>query len=271
MIKRTISALIAIVILGITLWLDIISNLPLVEAALAVLLVMALYEIYLPFGLLKKGLLAAVGFSLGFTVLIIYPEHVSNLNFVIIFAVMVMFIIAVTYHKTVNFSDICILFFTTLYITMGMLHIRQLYIGRLGLAMTFFALIAAFLTDTGAYFTGYFFGKHKLIPEISPKKTVEGAVGGVIIADLSFLVYAWILTFFGIKTNILNIIIIGTIASVGSQFGDLSASMIKRELKIKDYGDLMPGHGGILDRIDSLLFAAPIVFYLNLILPILSK
>ena len=88
---------------------------------------------------------------------------------------------------------------------------------------------------------------------------------------LSMLVYAWILTFFGIKVNLLNIVITGVVASVGSQFGDLSASLIKRGLNIKDYGDIMPGHGGVLDRIDSLLFTAPIIYYLNIILPLLSK
>ena len=147
----------------------------------------------------------------------------------------------------------------------------MLYNGEFGLAMVFVALIAAFLTDTGAYFTGYFFGKHKLIPEISPKKTVEGAIGGVAICVISMLVYAWILTFFGIKANLLNIVIIGVIASVISQFGDLSASMIKRGLGIKDYGDIMPGHGGVLDRIDSLLFTAPAIYYLNMILPLLEE
>ena len=190
---------------------------------------------------------------------------------IITFYLIVMFVLAVTYHRTVSFSDICTLLFTTLYISIGMLHIRMLYNGEFGLAMVFVALIAAFLTDTGAYFTGYFFGKHKLIPEISPKKTVEGAIGGVAICVISMLVYAWILTFFGIKANLLNIVIIGVIASVISQFGDLSASMIKRGLGIKDYGDIMPGHGGVLDRIDSLLFTAPAIYYLNMILPLLEE
>lgn len=270
MVKRTFSAIIAVILLGLVLWLDVVTNLPVVTVALLFLLVMALYEIYKPFGFIRKKVISIVGFLLGITVFLIYPEYIRDINTIIVFAIIVMFIVAVTYHKTVNFSDISVLLFTTLYISLGMQHIRMLYMGQLGLAMVFVALVAAFLTDTGAYFTGYFLGKHKLIPEISPKKTVEGAIGGVVVAIVSLLVYAWILTFFGIKTNILNIIIIGLLASVGSQFGDLSASMIKRELKIKDYGDLMPGHGGVLDRIDSVLFVAPIVFYLNIILPVFS-
>ena len=271
MIKRTLSAFIAIALLFVLIWADYASKLPLINIALGIILVAALFEIYKPFGFINRFFLGAVGFALGISVFVLYPSHAKDLGFIITFYLIVMFVLAVTYHRTVSFSDICILLFTTLYISMGMLHIRMLHDGKFGLAMVFVALIAAFLTDTGAYFTGYFFGKHKLIPEISPKKTVEGAVGGVITATLSMLVYAWILKFFGIKTNLLNIVITGALTSVISQFGDLSASMIKRGLGIKDYGDIMPGHGGVLDRVDSLLFAAPVIYYLNMILPLLEE
>ena len=271
MLKRTLSAIIAVAVLFLLIWADTATGLPLINIALGLILIAALFEIYKPFGFIKRFFLGAIGFALGISVFLLYPQYITNVNFIIVFYIMVMFIVAVTYHRTVSFSDICVLLFTTLYISMGMLHIRLLYIGELGLAMVFVALIAAFLTDTGAYFSGFLFGKHKLIPEISPKKTVEGAIGGVVVAALSMLVYAWILTFFGIKVNLLNIVITGVVASVGSQFGDLSASLIKRGLNIKDYGDIMPGHGGVLDRIDSLLFTAPIIYYLNIILPLLSK
>ncbi len=271
MIKRTLSAFIAIGLLFIVVWADVITKLPLIEAALGIMMVAALFEIYKPYGFIKRIPLAIVGFLLGLSIYLLYPIYIKNLSFLMFLFIMVMFILAVTYHKNIRFSDICILLFTTLYISIGILHIRILYNGKLGLAMVIFALISAFLTDTGAYFTGYFFGKHKLIPEISPKKTVEGAVGGVVVAVLSMIVYAWILNEFGIKTNLLNIVITGAITSVISQFGDLSASMIKRELNIKDYGDIMPGHGGVLDRLDSLLFAAPVIYYLNMILPLLEE
>ncbi|MBR6523249.1 MAG: phosphatidate cytidylyltransferase [Clostridia bacterium] len=267
MMKRTLSALVAVALLFVLIWADFASRLPLINIALGIILIAALFEIFRPFGFIKRFFLGAVGFALGISVFL----GIGNMGFILMMSIIVMFVLGVTYHRTVSFSDICILLFTTLYISMGMLHIRMLHNGRFGLAMVFVALIAAFLTDTGAYFSGYFFGKHKLIPEISPKKTVEGAIGGVVICVISMLVYAWILIFFGIKANLLNIVITGVIASVVSQFGDLSASMIKRGLGIKDYGDIMPGHGGVLDRIDSLLFTAPAIYYLNILLPLMEE
>ncbi len=269
MLKRTVSAFIAVAILFLALWIDVATQLPVVETALLLILVFALYEIYRACGFIKKWFLTAIGFLFGILIFL-SPQIIIDPTCLIIFTIIVMFVIAVTYHKRVSFSDICMLFFTTLYISFGVMFIKRIYSGEFGMQLVFVALISALLTDTGAYFSGYFFGKHKLIPEISPKKTVEGAVGGVIIAVLSLLVYAWILSFFEVETNLINIAITGFVSSIAAQFGDLSASMIKREYNIKDYGDIMPGHGGVLDRIDSLLFVAPLVFYLNLILPIFS-
>ncbi|MBR5586976.1 MAG: phosphatidate cytidylyltransferase [Clostridia bacterium] len=272
MAKRTISAFVAIALLALLVWADVFTKLPIVNSLLGIMLVVALYEVYKPFGFMKKIPLLVVGAVFG---LLVFNFDATGsfmmMQFIVMFAVVSMFVVAVICHKTVNLSDICTLFFMTAYVSFGMLHIRLLYKGDFGLVMILTALIAAFLTDTGAYFSGYFFGKHKLIPEVSPKKTVEGAIGGVVVAMLSMVAYSWILTFFGIKTNILNIVIIGGVASVMSQFGDLSASLVKRSLGIKDYGDIMPGHGGVLDRIDSLIFTAPVVFYLDRLLTIIIK
>ncbi len=125
----------------------------------------------------------------------------------------------------------------------------------------------AWITDSGAYFTGRAFGKHKLAPHLSPKKTVEGSLGGIISCILCSLLYIWILnTIFSYSIfdehNYLYITIISVIASIVSQFGDLALSAIKRDFGIKDYGNILPGHGGILDRFDSTLFAAPVVYYI---------
>ncbi len=132
-----------------------------------------------------------------------------------------------------------------------------------------FALVfvAAWITDTMAYFTGYFFGKHKLCPKISPKKTIEGSIGGTICCTGIFALYGWIVGLLGGgQPNYWMLAALGLVLSVLSQIGDLSLSLLKREHGIKDFGNIMPGHGGILDRFDSFLAVAP-AFLLACYLP----
>ncbi len=118
-------------------------------------------------------------------------------------------------------------------------------------------LLSAFCTDIFAYFTGFFLGKHKLCPNLSPKKTIEGAVGGT----LGSLICCGLFGYFVIPRIWVHCVIIGLIGAVLSQCGDLTASAYKRKMGIKDYGNLIPGHGGIMDRFDSVLFTAPVVYY----------
>lgn len=128
--------------------------------------------------------------------------------------------------------------------------------------------ILSILSDTGAYFVGLKFGKHKLAPVISPKKTVEGLVGGVLCAVLGMLLYGLILhVFFKFHVNYFYVLIYGVIGSFAGVFGDLCFSAIKRQTGIKDYGKIIPGHGGILDRIDSVMLIAPVVEVLLLLIP----
>jgi phosphatidate cytidylyltransferase len=128
--------------------------------------------------------------------------------------------------------------------------------------------IGAWGSDTCAYAVGMLLGKHKIVPKLSPKKTVEGCIGGVIGAALLGYLYALFLgdKIVGLANPRIIFAIIGASASVISQFGDLAASAIKRNYDIKDYGRLIPGHGGILDRFDSIIFTAPIVYYLAVFL-----
>lgn len=127
--------------------------------------------------------------------------------------------------------------------------------------------ILAYCSDTGAYFVGVFFGKHKMCPAISPKKTWEGFAGGIAIATVSMVIFALILDIRGYRINYLAAIAYGLVGSVASVFGDLNMSVIKRQTGIKDYGKLIPGHGGILDRFDSVMVTAPLVEALMVLLP----
>lgn len=117
--------------------------------------------------------------------------------------------------------------------------------------------LTAFGTDIMAYFTGYAIGKHKLTPEISPKKTIEGSIGGIVGSVLFCGIFGW----FVVPGLLVHCIVIGVLGGIISQFGDLTASIFKRKMGIKDYGNLIPGHGGIMDRFDSVLFTAPMVYY----------
>ena len=129
-------------------------------------------------------------------------------------------------------------------------------------------LVVAFLSDAFALFAGLACGKHKLAPELSPKKTWEGAVGGFLGAILSTVVYGLILHFgFQYEVDYLRLALYGALGSVASQLGDLSFSYIKREYGIKDFGNVLPGHGGVLDRFDSVIFCAPLMELLIRVLP----
>ena len=118
--------------------------------------------------------------------------------------------------------------------------------------------LLAFSTDTFAYIVGMTIGKNKLAPTISPNKSIEGAIGGVIGSTVITTLYLYKLSI--LKSNILLTIIVLAVTSIFSQSGDLFASKIKRELNVKDYGRILPGHGGVLDRFDSVLFVAPIIY-----------
>lgn len=123
--------------------------------------------------------------------------------------------------------------------------------------LVWLVIFGAFATDVMAYFTGVACGRHKLCPKISPKKTIEGSLGGLAGSIVVCGLFGWFLA----HDLFLHCVIIGALCGVVSQFGDLTASIFKRKMGIKDYGNVIPGHGGILDRFDSVLFTAPLVYY----------
>lgn len=121
--------------------------------------------------------------------------------------------------------------------------------------------VIAFTTDTAAYFIGKSIGNRKIAPLISPKKTIAGSVGGVVVAALCTILYGTILSsYFSFVLPWYLYLVVGVFGSIAGQCGDLTASMIKRKAKIKDFGTILPGHGGILDRFDSILFIIPLIY-----------
>ena len=135
------------------------------------------------------------------------------------------------------------------------------YMDGIGKYVYLLPFVGAWVSDSFAYICGRLFGRHKLIPEVSPKKTVEGMIGGIVFSMLSFVLYGFIVSkIYGIVPNYLVMLIVGAIVSLVSQLGDLIASIIKRQYNIKDYGKLLPGHGGIMDRFDSMLAVSPFLF-----------
>jgi phosphatidate cytidylyltransferase len=161
--------------------------------------------------------------------------------------------LAFVFNKKVDIKKVSEIIFIGTYVVFFMYHMMLMN----GSDYVWLVYIIAFGSDTFAYFTGKMFGRHKLYPEVSPNKTIEGALGGIIGCTILSLIY-----FDYLRINkYIYIIIFSVSASVFSMAGDLAASKIKRENGIKDFGNMLPGHGGILDRFDSVLFVAPIVYY----------
>ena len=153
-----------------------------------------------------------------------------------------------------------------------LVSIRNLENDGHGMFYVIITIAAAWVADAGAFFVGSFFGKHKLCPNISPKKTVEGAIGGFVVNILAMLLFGFVFqTYYQgtIELNYWVLAIIGAGGAITSILGDLSFSLIKRSCHIKDFGQVIPGHGGILDRFDSVIFVSPFVFFFVSLCPII--
>ena len=172
--------------------------------------------------------------------------------------------IAVFSHGKTRVEEIAMTFAVCLYINVGFGSIILLRDYKdVGVYLFLLTFIGAWMTDIFAYFCGMAFGKHKLIPDVSPKKTVEGSIGGIVFCVLGYIIYGLIVSnCFEVDMNIFALGVFGAIISVVSQIGDLAASLIKREYGIKDYGSLFPGHGGVLDRFDSVLAVSTVLMVL---------
>lgn len=179
-------------------------------------------------------------------------------------------------HTELKFTALCAALFSGIvypFLIGALVRLRGMDGGESGKYYILVAFLISMIADSGAYFVGRALGKHKLAPVVSPKKTVEGAIGGVLTNIIGMVIYTLILNrFFGFtQVNYFFAAIYGLVGAFGSMLGDLTLSVVKRQVGIKDYGNLIPGHGGILDRFDSTMICAPIAEILILLIPFAVK
>lgn len=239
-----------------------------------VLAVMAVYEIEKVTQIKNKAL---VVLSLAFSALFCLNECFRFVDVpysaILAIYVLIMLTIMLIGYDITKFEHVAVAFFASVAVPFAFsifVYLRDINVhsdGKFskteGIYLILLVLVCSWLTDVFAYFTGRAFGKHKLCPKISPKKTVEGAIGGIIIpAVINIIVLAVFEKFFfdGTVIPYWAMLIISPVLSVASMLGDLSASTIKRNFGVKDFSNLIPGHGGIMDRFDSCLFVLPAIY-----------
>ena len=259
MLKRVITGTVAFFILLPILFLSDTIVFPI---AVAVVLAICIYEMARCMGFERKIYITLPIYI--FAIVSPFIIRYGLINFIPIafafvsFYLVYLFALIVWSKGALSFGETMGLFSTLSYIIAAILSIMYVrFFADNGKYLYLLIFIGAWVTDIFAYFTGYLFGKHKLIEEVSPKKTIEGSIGGIVFCSLGFVLFGLAVEkFFEADANILFLVISGIIISIVSQIGDLIMSVIKRHYKIKDYGKIFPGHGGMLDRFDSINLVA---------------
>lgn len=256
MTTRIISALVAVPLFFLIFYFGPIWFVPF---AIGILSAIAAFELLRASGLHKSRYITVLccAFAFGITPWNYYCADIWSGGCLFLFVLLLFLKIILHFNDfTVeNIAFACLAGFIIPYFFSTLMRIMDMEYGYYLFLIPF---VAAWLTDTFALFSGKLFGKHPLAPLVSPKKTVEGAIGGIVGAVISMLLYGYILKIgFSLTPNYGVLALIGFLGSIVGQIGDLSMSVIKRKYGIKDYGRIMPGHGGVLDRFDSVLFTAP--------------
>lgn len=258
MFKRCLTAVIFfILILPMFIWNDTI----ILNVTVAVFSGISAYEVF-KITKIKSYFIFILNVAIAGIIPLLYSVLEEYILIICIAYIIILFIYFIINNNNITFITIAQVFFLEFYVTVffsSILSVRNLENG--GLYLFFLIFISAWITDIFAYFTGFLIGKHKLCPTISPKKTIEGSVGGIVFTVAAYIIYGFILkNNFVVNVNYFTLITLGFLSSVISQIGDLSASLIKRYYNVKDYGKILPGHGGIMDRFDSVLFVAPLIY-----------
>ncbi len=258
MLKRIITGLVAFCVLVPVL---IFSDTVVFPISVAIVSIISLFEMYRCIGKHKRLSLCipAYLFAAVYPFAMRYMENGAARGVVaFIFGalfLLYLFFVCIRSRGDMRFSEIGEHFTLSLYIVAainGIIYIRDF--GEGGKYLYLLIFVGAWVTDIFAYFTGMLFGKHKLIPEVSPKKTVEGSIGGTLFCAAAFVLFGVVIeALTSLEANYVLLVVSGILAAVVSQIGDLIMSVIKREHGVKDYGKIFPGHGGMLDRFDSIL------------------
>lgn len=266
---RLISAAVLIPVLLLVIWV-----LPKIIAAIliGVMAAIAAYELLYRTSMVRHVRLVAYSMIAAFLVSLwsyFDMNHAWGMLGLLLF-LCVLFAEMMINHVKVRFEKLCLCvvggFLIPLLLT-SLVRILGTYSGRYTIIIPF---ILAFLPDSGAYFAGRYFGKLKLSPVISPNKTIEGAVGAALSAIVGMLLYSVIMDLaFDKEVDYAFALLYGVLGAAADIFGDLMFSAIKRQNGIKDYGNLIPGHGGVLDRFDSILLVGPLVEILLILLPVM--
>ena len=240
---------------------------------------LAVYELIKAMGVVRYWFITAPAIITAALTSLLFSYDRQLVFFIYCGFTAVLFLAMIRHYNKITFKEIAIVFSMVVLIPQALstlVSLRELSEAT-GMFYMLIAILTAWIADAGAYFAGTFWGKHKLCPNISPKKTVEGLIGGVIIdvaAMLLFGVLAANAAVFSngeeIKVNYIVLFAIGFVGALVSVLGDLSFSLIKRSCHVKDFGQVIPGHGGILDRFDSVIFTAPFVYIIVYYFPILT-
>ncbi len=261
-LKRVLSGVIGLPIVALIL---IFGNIYIIDVIFAIVAIIAIHEYFNSF---KKEFKPVKWIGYIACILIAFIHIIPKEYLLFTAALTLSLIIAILFIKVIGSNmqttilDIMITLFGICYIGFFLAFIPLLYGMDNGKYLIWFILVAAWGTDTCAYLVGCKFGKHKF-SKISPKKSKEGCIGGTVGSIVIAIIYTICINkFIGLEISYLYIAAITFILSILSQIGDLAASTIKRTAGIKDFGNLIPGHGGMLDRIDSIIFIAPFAYFL---------
>lgn len=250
--------------------LTIISGGYVLFGTLMTISVIGLGELYRAAGVQTKEHkgLAVIGYIAGalYYVLLLFGLEAYSMMYLIVVMIAMLAVYVFTFPRYQS-GQVMAAFFGIVYVCVMLGCLYQTRIMQDGAFLVWLIMICSWGCDTCAYCVGMLIGKHKMSPVLSPKKSIEGAVGGVIGAALIGAVYAAIVgKYLQSGEQVINFAIICAVGALISMVGDLAASAIKRNHEIKDYGTLIPGHGGILDRFDSVIFTAPVIYYLAVLM-----